>query len=135
MYLEMSTRTDIALRAIRRLAETKREAGAGLAAALDVTPTYLARILSPLVRSGWISSKQGPSGGYALSCDPRDLSVLDVIEAVEGPVDSGHCVLRDTTCSSASPCSMHDAWSRARDALTKELRATPVAACTQGRST
>ena len=131
----MSTRTDIALRAVRRLAETRRESGAELAAELEVTPSYLARILSPLVRAGWISSKQGPSGGYVIACDPCALSVLEVIEAVEGPVDSGHCVLRDMTCSSASPCSMHDAWARARDALTRELRATAVAECTPGRST
>lgn len=135
MYLEMSRQTDIAIRVLRRLSATELTSGSTLATSLDTTTTYLARILSPLVRAGWITSKQGPSGGYALNVDPCDVSILDVIEAVEGPVDRTKCVLRNTDCSSSTPCSVHGAWSRARDALTRELKATSVVECTPGRST
>ena len=127
MRLELSTRTDIALRALRELARrgvrVKRPA---LAASAGTSPDFLARVMAPLVRSGWVVSEAGRGGGYELAVDLAGVSMLDVIEAVEGTPDDGRCVLRGGPCRDAETCALHDAWSRARGALMDELERTPV---------
>lgn len=99
-----------------------------LAASIRTTRTYLPQAMAPLVRLGCVASHPGPHGGYELATDLGDVSVLDVIEAVEGPVDDGRCVLRNGPCSVGQVCSLHEAWSRARVAMISELARTPVVA-------
>ncbi len=127
MRLEVSTRTEHAIHALRYLATNGRSSGSTIAGAIGTSPAFLARVMTPLVRAAWIESKPGLSGGYSLSVPLTEISVLELIEAVEGPVDDGRCVLRTGPCDGATECSLHGAWSRARDALTTELRATTVA--------
>jgi DNA-binding IscR family transcriptional regulator len=50
------------------------------------------------------------------------VTVLDVVEAVDGPTDLGHCVVADGPCGGAPHCALHVAWGRARDVLLDELR-------------
>jgi DNA-binding IscR family transcriptional regulator len=57
-----------------------------------------------------------------------DVSVLDVIEAVEGQTDVARCVLEDRACSGGGHCALHVPWSRARAQLLDELATTPLAA-------
>ncbi len=96
--------------------------GPELAERIGSTAGFLSQVLNPLVRSGWVRSDVGPSGGYSLAADLNDLSVLAVIEAIEGPTDSGRCVLEDRPCGSAvRPCALHVPWSSARERLTREL--------------
>ena len=59
-----------------------------LASAIDTTTSFLPQIMSPLVQQGWVESKRGPNGGYRLVADPESISVLDLIEAVEGETDT-----------------------------------------------
>ena len=72
-------------------------------------------------------SDPGPTGGYALVADPAHLSMLQVIEAVEGPTESGRCVLADGPCSQNVPCALHEPWTRARALLLGELHRTAIA--------
>lgn len=105
---------------------TKSEA---LAAAVDTTPAFLTQALAPLVRTRRLRSAPGPSGGYELLPAGLRLSVLDVIEAVEGPTVAGRCVLRDGACAERDtrfPCALHETWSAARTSLVRELAAMPV---------
>lgn len=132
MRLELSKRTDIGIHALRYLAAS--DVGtpvprAELAAATDTTPSYLPQALNPLVKRGWIESRPGIRGGYSIGRSPEEISVLDLIEAVEGPLDDGTCVLHHAGCPDVAPCAMHVPWSRARDALRNELAATAVAEC------
>ena len=53
--------------------------------------------------------------------EPAEVSVLDVIEAIEGPVDTGRCVLEDRACAQAGTCALHRPWSRARAHLLDDL--------------
>ncbi len=90
------------------------------------TPGFVAQVVNPLVRAGWVRSDPGPTGGYSLGVDLTELSVLAVIEAVEGPTDAGRCVLAERPCNEHGPCALHTAWQRARDELLRELDATAV---------
>ena len=104
MRLEVTRKSDLAVRALRVLAQSSsRMKGPALAEAVDTTSGFVSQVLNPLVRQGWVRSDPGPSGGYALAADLDSLSVLDVIEAIEGPTDSGRCVLADRDCSEVAP--------------------------------
>lgn len=98
-----------------------------LAAALHTTPGFVAHVVNPLVKAGWVRSLPGPSGGYELTAD--GLSALDVIEAVDGPTANGDCVLEDRPCMAIRACVLHEAWRAARAVLTRELATTPAATC------
>lgn len=100
---------------------------ADLSERLETTPGFIPQVVGPLVKAGWVRSDPGPTGGYALNGAPDDVSVLDVIEAVDGPTDTGRCVVSDLPCGRETPCALHAAWTRAREELTASLRAVKVA--------
>ncbi len=83
--------------------------------------------MSPLVRRRWVTSTPGPGGGYRLNATLEDITVLELIEAMEGKTDTRTCVLSGETCDVSDPCALHNAWSQARDALLAELASMSVA--------
>jgi Rrf2 family protein len=129
--LEVTRRADLAVRAMIVLGHARaddRVKGPALAAALGTTPSFVAQVMGPLVKAGWVRSDPGPLGGYAPRVGLDEVSVLDVIEAVDGATDAGRCVVENRACDPATPCVLHDAWGRARDELTRTLDATPLSA-------
>lgn len=109
------------------LAEGERWKGSRLAEALDASAGFVAQAMTPLVAAGWVRSEPGPTGGYRLVDGLGAVSVLEVIEAVEGSTDVVGCVLEDRPCSGGGPCALHVPWAKARSLLLAELAATPVA--------
>ena len=129
MRLEVTRSADLATRAVLELSALgRRVKAAELAERLETTPGFLSQVLSPLVARGWVHSEPGPTGGYRLVVPTHEVTVLDVIEAVEGPTDTGRCVLADRPCGASGPCALHVPWSQARTHLLDELRATPLSA-------
>ena len=129
MRLEVTRKSDLAVRALRALADREageRLKGPDLAELVGSTPGFVAQVMTPLVRAGWVRSEPGPTGGYSLRVDLATVSVLAVVEAVEGPTDTGRCVLADRPCSERGLCALHTAWTRARQELLRELDATSV---------
>ena len=127
MRLEITRRTDLATRALLELmGETDRLKAVDLAERIGTTAGFLSQVLAPLGSRGWVRSDPGPTGGYRLVADPDELTVLDVIEAVEGPTDTGRCVLEDRTCGGQGPCPLHVPWSAARAHLLADLGATSI---------
>lgn len=100
--------------------------GSDLAEMVQTTIGFLPQVLAPLVRRGWVDSAPGPTGGYVLSADLDDVSLLEVIEAVEGPLEQEICVLDGGRCESADRCVVHEAWMKARDQLYEELATVPI---------
>lgn len=129
MRLEITRRSDLATRALIELARlARRTKSTELAEAIGTTPGFLSQAMTPLVARGWVRSEPGPSGGYSLTADLAEVSVLDVIEAIEGPSDAGRCVLEDRPCGTAGPCALHQPWQRARTQLLDELSKSSLAA-------
>jgi len=127
MRLEITRRSDLATRALLELARTgARTKASGLAERVGTTPGFLSQAMTPLVARGWVRSEPGPTGGYTALVDPADLNVLEIIEAVEGPTDTGRCVLEDRPCGGAELCALHRPWSTARSQLLGELAGTPL---------
>ena len=131
MRLEVSKRTDLALQALAYLETVGDVNGRDLATGIATTPAYLPQLLKPLTQRDWIRGTSGPGGGYHLSVDLAEISVLDVIEAMEGDTEEDRCVLRGAPCPAPEPCALHDSWLRARGALLTELGSTSVATTLQ----
>jgi Rrf2 family protein len=126
MRLELRASTEMALRALGALADGRRRTAAELAEPAGTTPANAAHLIAPLVRAGWVRSSPGPTGGHELAIDLAQISLLDLIEAVEGPTENGRCVMAHRSCPAPEPCAVHDVWTRARAALTTELASTDV---------
>jgi len=128
MRLEITRRSDLATRALIELARFDRRTKASeLATAIGTTPGFLSQAMTPLAARGWVRSDPGPSGGYLLTADLDEISVLDVIEAIEGPTETGRCVLADRPCGTTAPCALHHPWQQARAQLLGELSGQPLA--------
>jgi Rrf2 family protein len=128
MRLEISRRADLAVRALLVIGATDDRVKADvLAAELDTTPGFVPQVVGPLVKQGWVRSDPGPRGGYSAAAPLERVSVLDVIEAVDGPTDSGRCVVADGPCGREPHCALHAAWSRAREELVSHLGAQSMA--------
>lgn len=127
MRLEVTRRTDLATRALLELAASgERRKASDLARALDASSGFLSQAMTPLVNRGWVDSEPGRSGGYRATVSLEDVSVLDVVEAVEGETEVARCVLEERACAGGSLCALHDAWSQARKHLLSDLAATPL---------
>jgi Rrf2 family protein len=131
MRLEVSQKADLAVRAMVELhASADRLKSSDLAELLGTTAGFIPQVMSPLVRAGWVRSVPGPSGGYDAVTDLESLTVLSVVEAVDGPTDTGRCVVAERACDAAERCAMHVAWGRARHELRASLGAMPLAMLT-----
>ena len=135
MRLEITRRAELAVRAMVVLGQADARVKApALAAELGTTSGFVPQVVGPLVKAGWVRSHPGPTGGYVGCVDLSALSVLQVIEAVDGPTDGGRCVVADRACSSAVPCSLHVAWGSARDELVGALGGTSLATIAAGQA-
>lgn len=99
-------------------------------AEMGVPQNYASQILSDLVKAGIATSKSGRDGGYMLARDPRSISLLEVVEAGEGPLAPQRCTLGDGPCRWDNVCPLHEAWSAAATALRDQLARTSLAELT-----
>ncbi len=130
MQVTLGRRGDYAVRAMLDLARhhgTGRRKTREIAEAMDIPQRYLTQILAVLVRQGLLAAMAGPDGGYSLTSDPGDVSLLEVVEAAEGPIALAQCVLRGGPCDWEQACPLHASWCRAQEALVRELAATSFA--------
>ena len=88
---------------------------------------FLAQILRLLVRGGLVQSKKGVRGGFSLARKPEDVSFLEVLEALEGPVAVNRCQSPVIHCEHEGSCSMEFIWAKAQDALVNVLKDTNLA--------
>ncbi len=133
MRLEITRRAELAVRAMVALGETSERLKAPvLADVLGTTAGFVPQVLNPLVKAGWVRSEPGPTGGYTSSVDLGALSVLQVIEAVDGATNCGRCVVADGDCAAAAPCSVHVAWMRACQELVDTLGGTSLSEVAAG---
>lgn len=130
MDLSLGRRADYAIRAAVALASVtgqERRKAREIAEETAVPPSYLPQILAALARGGLVSSAAGRHGGYALARPPEAVTLLDVVNVVEGDPSSNRCVLRPGPCASGSECAVHVPWWSAQQALLTELGTTTLA--------
>ena len=129
MKLTPTNRTDYGIRALVYLANH----GDGYAKAseigdaMDIPTGFLQQVLQELQRAHLVSSRSGPSGGYLLGRRAEDITILEIVETLEGPIHTSECALRGGPCHWDQVCAMHWVWSSARTALSDSLRAATLA--------
>ena len=123
--MQLSRKADYALRAVRHLSSLpKGKLGSinSIAAAESIPREFLAKILKDLTRSGILVSFQGVTGGYRLNQAAKDVSFLDVIEAIEGPVHINLCTEGETCpCEQAHDCNMREFWLTMEKSFKRQL--------------
>lgn len=95
--------------------------------ARGVPEKHLAKIFQSLVRAGMLESARGVRGGFRLARPAREVSPLEVIEAIEGPVPTGGCLLLVEPCDRDSACRINEVWRRAQRRMLDELRRSSIA--------
>lgn len=133
------------LRAMIYLASISREGYVSIKALsekLDISFHFLTKILQELTAADLMESMKGPKGGVRLAKPGRQITLKEVVEAIDGPAIFTECVLGLPGCGSEKPCPMHDMWEGTRDGIhdvftstslldmskegmTKDLRITP----------
>lgn len=130
MKVALGRKGDYSVRAVVDIArhwETGRRKARQIATAMDIPERYLGQILADLVRAGLLDAVAGPDGGYSLKRSPGEISLLEVVEAAEGPVYLDECVLAGGPCDWGDVCPIHEAWSRAQQALSDILSGASLA--------
>lgn len=127
--LRLSKKADYALIAMKHLAlrgdgsSSARE----IAGMYDIPIELLAKILQRLVRRGLLVSQQGTRGGYHLARMPAQISVADVIQAIDGPVTVTACSSTEASCEQFAKCNVRDPLWRVRERILKALGECTVA--------
>lgn len=129
MKLVPTRRTDYGIRALVYLAAdpNRRRKALEIADAMDIPKGFLHQVLQELQRSRLVESMPGRKGGYALARPPEEISLLEVVETLEGPLDDGACALRGGPCHWEDVCALHWVWSSAREAFAKQMDRATIA--------
>lgn len=93
-----------------------------------IPPRFLEQLFVALRRAGLVTAVRGAKGGFVLSRDPSEISVLDVVEALEGPLNASVCDAgRATGCQKSATCAAAPVWAKASGALRDVFATTSLA--------
>lgn len=127
--MQITRQADYAIRAVRYLsrAGNQRAATSTVAKEMKIPPSFLAKIISQLSIAGIVQTSRGAHGGVMLARPPEEITLLDVVEAIDGPIQLNECVADPGKCEFAEDCAMHPVWVEAQKLLTERLRSTTFA--------
>jgi Rrf2 family protein len=128
--LRLSKKADYALIAMKHLAVrgTRSSSSAREIAELyDIPIELMAKVLQRLVRGGLLASQQGTRGGYQLGRVPTQISVADVIQAIDGPVTVTACSTEEGQCDQYAKCNVRDPLWRVRERILTALGECTIA--------
>ena len=128
--MQITRETDYAIRCVHYLSCRMDETLMvdRIAQGMRIPKTFLAKILQKLVKGGVVKSFRGAKGGFRLDRRPEDITLLDVIEAIEGTVAMNACALDKKRCSLSGRCSVHPVWIDVRKEVEAILRKRNFAA-------
>lgn len=86
-----------------------------------IPPALARRIVTRLVKAGFLRGQKGKGGGFSLARAPAEISLLEVVEAMDGVIALNLCVLEPQECSLVSQCPVHEVWVEARQILRNYL--------------
>jgi Rrf2 family protein len=128
--MRLSKETHYALLALMHLAKQREGTiieAAELAQRIDVSPTFLAKILQRLARAGLVRGHRGRERGYGLARPAAELSVRDVTETFEGERYFQRCIFWSDECSEKEPCPLHGVWGAVRPQMREAFSASTIA--------
>src|SRR5580693_5558762 len=123
--LKLSKKADYALIAVRHLATHRGEpsqSASDIAEIYGISAPLLAKVLQRLAKHGVVTARHGSSGGYQLARHPKDISVLDVISAVDGPLMITSCITNHGVCDQSETCTVREPLRRVNESIVQVLR-------------
>ncbi len=122
MYI--TRETDYGVRCVLYLARKAQEIAPvnEIAKAMHIPKSFLAKILQRLVKAGIVISGRGISGGFSLAKKPENISILDVIKAIQGDSAINICAIDKKLCRLSKTCSVHPVWVELRGIIEKRLQ-------------
>ncbi|MEI6288969.1 MAG: Rrf2 family transcriptional regulator [Chloroflexota bacterium] len=128
--MQITRQADYAIRAvlyISKLGKNQRAATSQIAQEQRIPPSFLAKIISQLSIAGLLQTSRGARGGVMLAKAPDEITLLDVVESIDGPITLNECVNDENGCSFGDDCPLRPIWCDAQDELVNRLKTTNFA--------
>jgi len=125
--MQITRQADYAVRAVLYLSKLPAGARAPtsrIASDQQIPPSFLAKIISQLSVAGVVQTSRGARGGVSLSRSPSNISLLEVVEAIDGPIFLNQCIGDPNSCEFHSGCEVQPVWSAAQSNLVDHLAST-----------
>jgi len=128
--MKITRQADYAIRAMVYLSHpsVNRRVPTGVIAEAEGIPhPFLTKVISQLSTAGLVVTSRGMGGGVLLARSPEEITLLHVIQAVDGPILISHCLLRSNTSEIESYCAVHDTWANIQAHLVRDLESVTMA--------
>jgi Rrf2 family protein len=127
--MEITRQADYAVRAmvhVGRLPPGSRVSTATISEAEKIPLPFLTKVIAHLVRSGLVTTNRGMGGGVSVARSPQQITLLEILEAIEGPILLNRCLQREGMCEIEHRCPVHDVWAKIQHSLVKQLGSVTV---------
>ena len=134
---KLSKKADYGLIAVKHLAVHREQhscSATEIAEEYGISTMLMAKVLQKLARQKIVVAKHGATGGYTLAKDPAQISALDVISAIDGPVLITSCVTSHGNCGAADKCSVREPLRRVNESIMNVLSAVTISQMTDEQS-
>jgi Rrf2 family protein len=124
--MQITRQADYAVRAVlylARLGPAHRAATSTIAEDQSIPPSFLAKIVSQLSVAGLLKTSRGARGGVSLARPADEISLLEVVEAIDGPILLNECVANTGNCTFRDSCPMRPIWVETQAELVGRLQA------------
>src|SRR5664279_5477913 len=128
--MQITRQADYAIRAVlyvTKLGENQRAATRQIAQEQHIPPSFLAKIISQLSIAGLLQTSRGARGGVMLAKSAQEITLLDVVESIDGPIALNECVSDENACSFTGECPLRSIWCDAQVELVTRLKSTNFA--------
>ena len=128
--MRLTPAAELAIRGVLVLAEKFGEGPIALARVCeirDLPKEYLTKLFAALSRQGIITPIRGKKGGYMLAREPGEINLLEVIEAVEGPIALNWCMQDPPKCDLSESCKVHPVWAELQRTIRNKLQSMTLA--------
>ncbi|HJW91383.1 MAG TPA: Rrf2 family transcriptional regulator [Anaerolineales bacterium] len=133
--MQITRQADYAMRAVlylSNLGPDRRAATSQIAQEQRIPPSFLAKIVSQLSVAGLLQTSRGARGGVSLARTPNEISLLEVVEAIDGPILLNECVAESGVCSFGENCQLRTVFCDAQAELVARLQSTTFAQVLNG---
>jgi Rrf2 family transcriptional regulator, iron-sulfur cluster assembly transcription factor len=118
--LGLTRKGDYAIRAMVYLAQQPADSITlvnEISQQVEAPKHFLFKIFQELGKNGFVKSTRGSNGGYSLAKPSNEISLLDIIEAIEGPIIPNRCISSDFKCGLKPGCPVHPIWHKMEHAI------------------
>ncbi len=127
--LRITRLTDYATVALTVLAceQASVLSASALAERTGLEASTVAKVLKPLAQAGLVQAYRGATGGYRLARAPQEIGLVEILEAMEGPLAMTECSIHDGQCGLEQDCRVRPNWRRINDVVMDALRGVSLA--------